>query len=313
MDNSAKDLWPDGARLALSLVVALEEGTELSPLHGDRAPDPVDEFGVVVTKPIRNLPNESNYQYGLKAGAPRVLDLLSRHGVRATFAATGMAIERLPSLAQRIIGDGHEICAHGWRWVHQYRMSETEERAFIGQAVAAIERTTGQRPTGWISRYLFTANTRRLLVEAGFRYHMDDYSDDVPFWDCTAGTPIVILPYAIDSNDMKMWTAPSFTPQDWLDYAVETFDVLYKEGVDRPRMMSLGVHLRIIGRPGRVGYLEKFIQHARRHPRVWIATRQDIAACWSRKNPAPSATASSEPCEEVNVPRRPSPPSRIEN
>lgn len=291
MKSVAGSGWPGDARLALSLVVALEEGTELNPLHGDRAPDPVDEFGVVVTKPIRNLANESNYQYGLKAGAPRVLSLLARHRVRATFAATGMAVERLPALAQRITGDGHEICAHGWRWIHQYKMSEEEERAFIGHTVAAIERTTGQRPAGWISRYLFTANTRRLLVEAGFLYHMDDYSDDVPFWDCTADKPIVVLPYAIDSNDMKMWTAPSFTPQDWLDYAVETFDVLYKEGADQPRMMSLGVHLRIIGRPGRIGYLDKFIEHARRHSGVWIATRQEIATRWSSKNPAPNLAA----------------------
>jgi hypothetical protein len=164
-------------------------------------------------------------------------------------------------------------------------MTEDEERAFIRKAAASIEATTGRRSAGWLSRYLLTPNTRRLLVEEGFRYHMDDYSDDVPFWDHVGGKPILILPYAIDSNDMKMWTAPAFTPADWLRYAIDTFDCLYAEGAREPRMMSLGVHLRIIGRPGRIGYFERFIQHVRRHPRVWIATREAIADHWAAEHP----------------------------
>ena len=165
-------------------------------------------------------------------------------------------------------------------------MTEDEERDFIRKAVASIERTTGTRPYGWLSRYLLTDNTRRLLVEEGFTYHMDDYSDDVPFWDKTYDQPIVILPYTIDSNDMKMWTAPSLTPSDWLEYAIDTFEWLYREGVEASRMMSLGIHLRIIGRPGRIGYFEKFLDHVASKPAVWIATRKEIADQWAAQNPA---------------------------
>ena len=165
-------------------------------------------------------------------------------------------------------------------------MTEDEERDFIRKAVASIERTTGTRPYGWLSRYLLTDNTRRLLVEEGFTYHMDDYSDDVPFWDKTYDRPIVILPYTIDSNDMKMWTAPSLTPSDWLEYAIDTFEWLYREGAEASRMMSLGIHLRIIGRPGRIGYFEKFLDHVATKPGVWIATRKDIADQWAAQNPA---------------------------
>ena len=277
--------WPNGAQLAMSLVVNVEEGSEMSPSQGDRAPEAVDELGVVLKKPIRNFGNESNYQYGIKAGAPRVMTLLAGHGIRATFTAAAQSLERAPDLARRIVADGHEVCCHGWRWIHQFHMTEDEERAFIKKAVASIEATTGRRPVGWLSRYLLTPNTRRLLVEEGFRYHMDDYSDDLPFWDRVDGTPILIVPYALDSNDMKMWTTPALTPSDWLRYATDSFDWLYAEGASEPKMMSLGVHLRIIGRPGRIAYLERFIQHVQRHPRVWIATREAIADHWAAHNP----------------------------
>jgi len=277
--------WPAGAQLAMSFVVNVEEGSEMSPAEGDRVPEAVDELGIALKKPIRNFGNESNYRYGIKAGAPRVMALLERHAVRATFTAAAQSLERAPALARRIVAGGHEVCSHGWRWIHQFHMGEEEERAFITKAVASIEATTGRRPVGWLSRYLVTRHTRRLLVEEGFRYHMDDYSDDAPFWDHVDGTPILILPYALDSNDMKMWTAPGFTPADWLRYAVDTFDCLYAEGAAAPRMMSLGVHLRIIGRPGRIAYLERFIEHVRRHPRVWIATREAIAERWAAAHP----------------------------
>ena len=257
---------PGDARLALSLVVNVEEGSEMTVADGDRGPEVVDELGVSLRKSIRNYGNESNYQYGLKAGAPRIMRLLRERGMPATFTAAALALERAPELARQIAGDGHETCSHGWRWIHQFQMDENAERHFIRKAVASIERTTGTRPYGWLSRYLLTDNTRRLLVEEGFTYHMDDYSDDEPFWDKSYQKPIVILPYTLDSNDMKMWTAPSLTPADWLEYAIDTFEWLYREGVEAPRMMSLGVHLRIIGRPGRIGYFEKFLDHVAAKP-----------------------------------------------
>jgi len=175
--------WPDGARLAMSFVVNVEEGAEASIADGDKGPEAVDELGISLKKPIRNFANESNYRYGLVAGAPRILDLFATNHIRATFTAAALALERSPELASRVVADGHEVCSHGWRWVHQFAMDAAEERAFIAKAVASITASTGTPPVGWLSRYLFTANTRRLLAEAGFLYHMDDYSDDRPFWD----------------------------------------------------------------------------------------------------------------------------------
>jgi peptidoglycan/xylan/chitin deacetylase (PgdA/CDA1 family) len=277
--------WPDGAQLAMSFVVNVEEGAEYSPREGDSRPEPVDELGIALERPVRNLGNESSYRYGIRAGAPRVLALLERHGIRATFTAAALALERAPDLARAIVAGAHEVCAHGYRWIHQYPMDEATERDFIRKAVVSITKTAGRRPQGWLSRYLFTENTRRLLIEEGFTYHMDDYSDDAPFWDVVDGRAIVVLPYALDSNDMKMWTAPALTPEQWLAYAVDTFEVLYGEGVAQSRVMSLGVHLRIIGRPGRIRAFERFIQHVRARPGVWIATRQEIVSWWAARHP----------------------------
>ena len=280
-------IWPGGARLALSLVVNVEEGSELSVARGDRGPEPVDELGVVLRKPIRNYGNESNYLYGIKRGAPRILNLLERHRLTATFTAAAQSLEHAPDLTRRIVDGGHEVCSHGWRWVHQFQMDEESERQFIRKAADSIEQSTGTRPTGWLSRYLLTPNTRRLLIEEGFTYHMDDYSDDQPFWDSIDGKPILIMPYAVDSNDMKMWSAPAYTPEQWCRYAIDTFDQLHREGIGEPRMMSFGLHLRIVGRPGRFVWLERFINHVVSRDDVWIASRAEIARHWSDRYPYP--------------------------
>jgi peptidoglycan/xylan/chitin deacetylase (PgdA/CDA1 family) len=280
--------WPKDARLALSVVVNVEEGSESTIADGDRGPEPVDELGIAMKKPIRNYANESNYRYGIKAGAPRVMRLLGKYGIKATFTAAAVALERAPDLAREIAVQGHETCSHGWRWIHQFHMKEAEEREFIRKAVESIQRTTGERPVGWLSRYLYTANTRRLLQEAGFLYHMDDFSDDQPFWEMENGRPMVIMPYALDSNDMKFWTDPALSPEQWLRYAIDSFETLWAEGLEIPRMMSLGVHLRIIGRPGRIGAFERFLQHASKKPGVWIATRREIAEYFAAHVAPPS-------------------------
>ena len=269
--------WPRNAKLALSIVVNVEEGAEARIDEGDKRPEQVDELGISMKAPIRNFGNESNYAYGIKAGAPRIMRLLKENGIRATFTAAAQALERAPDLTAEIVAQGHEVCSHGYKWVHQFSMNEQEEREFIRRAVESIERTTGTRPYGWHTRYLLTPNTRRLLIEEGFTYHMDDYSDDLPFWNDPAQRDIVIMPYALDSNDMKMWTGPAMTPANWLEYAIDTFDWLYREGeAGEPKMMSFGVHLRIVGRPGRIGYFEKFLQHVNSKPGIWIATRKEI-------------------------------------
>ena len=278
--------WPDGARLALSLVVNVEEGGEFSVGGGGRGPEPVGELGIVLKKRVRNFGNESNYAYGIHEGAPRVLRLLAKYQVPASFTAAAVALERAPQVAAGIVEGGHEVCAHGHRWAHQMGMDEAKEREFIRAAADSIQRTTGTRPVGWLSRYLHTADTRRILAEEGFRYHMDDFSRDEPWLDRSTAPPMVVLPYALDSNDMKMWNAPALLPRDWLAYCKDSFDWLYAEGERGPRMMSLGVHLRIIGRPGRIGAYEEFLRHATATRRVWIATRREIAEHYARVAPA---------------------------
>ncbi len=277
--------WPDGARLALSLVINVEEGAEASIADGDKAPEPVDELGISLKKPVRNFANESNYRYGINAGAPRLMQALEDGGLRATFAACALALERAPELAARIAAGGHEVCSHGYRWSHQFNMAEEDERAYIRRAVASTEKSMGARPLGWLSRYLTTANTRRLLVEEGFRYTMDDFSHDRPFWDASQPGPLVVVPYALDSNDMKFWTDPALSPEAWLRYAIDTFDCLHAEGASAPRMMSLGLHLRIIGRPGRIGAFKRFLAHVAGKPGVWVATRLQIAEHFARVAP----------------------------
>lgn len=273
--------WPGGAKIAVSIVVNVEEGSELSIARGDRGMEPVDELGILVKSPIRNYGNESNYLYGIKAGAPRVVALLRKYGFKATWTVAAMSLEEHPELARAIVALGHEACSHGWRWIHQFKMDEADERAFIARATASIEATTDVRPYGWLSRYLHTDNTRRLLIEAGYEYHMDDYSGDVPYLDTTTvpDHKIVVVPYQLDTNDMKMWTDPSLTPRAWGDYARDTFDQLYREGeAGAPKMMSLGLHLRIIGRPGRIAAFGAFLAHVAAHSDVWVATRREIAA-----------------------------------
>ena len=283
--------WPNNARLAMSIVVNVEEGSELSLRDGDRGPDPVDELGIAIAKPIRNFANESNYRYGIEAGAPRILAALGSRAMPATFTAAALSLERAPALASQIIAADHEVCSHGYRWVHQFRMDEATERQFIADAVRSIEETTGERPHGWLSRYLTTEATSRLLLEAGFTYHMDDYSDDQPFWQSVAGGRLMTLPYALDNNDMKFWVAPALAPSDWLQYAIDTFDRLYREGANARRMMSLGVHLRIIGRPGRIDYFERFLDHVLAHDDVWVARRIDIARFAAEQRDTPQRPA----------------------
>jgi allantoinase len=282
--------WPGDAKVALSVVVNVEEGAEGSILDGDKGMEPVDELGIFVKGPLRNFGNESNYQYGIKAGFPRVSKLLDKYDIKATWTTCALALERAPQIAAYIRDRGHEACSHGWRWQAQHRMDEVQEREYIRKAVTSIKKTTGTRPYGWLSRYLHTENTRRLLAEEGFTYHMDDFSDDMPFWEEVAGKPFVIMPYAVDSNDMKFWTDPALTPDQWLKYATDTFDWLYQEGAaGEPKIMSLGLHLRVIGRPGRIGAFEAFLKHVRARQGVWVATRLEMAQSFAEQHPSGAA------------------------
>lgn len=272
--------WPDGKTLAFSLVVNVEEGAERGIWQGDKAPEPVDELVSGLKAPIRVHGNESNYQYGINRGAPRILERLEQYNIPATWTICAQALEKAPWLGQAIATRGDEPANHGYRWLFTFNKTREEERDFVRKGTQSIKATTGRKPVGYLSRYLHTDHLRRTLSEEGYLYHMDDYSDDFPRWEhFEDGTKsIIVLPYAVDSNDMKFWLDPSFTTDMWVDYAKATFDVLRAEAKTHgARMMSLGLHLRIIGRPGRIGALDEVLDYITGHDDVWIATREQIA------------------------------------
>lgn len=280
-----RPFWPNDARIAVSLVINVEEGAEYNPADGDTHADNIDETGSMVRGGLRNVTNETNYEYGRRVGGPRILRLFARYGVKASMTAAAVALERSPELTRMIVEGGHEVVGHGYRWAYQYRMDEAAERAFIRKAADSIERTAGRRPQGWLCRYLSTPNTRRILAEEGFTYHMDDASDDMPFWDQVNGKPFLVIPYAFDTNDIKLWPPANLGVEEWGRYARDTFDWLYAEGAEAPRMMTVGLHQRIIGRPGRIVHLDALLRHMVRRPGVWFATRAEIAAWWARQHP----------------------------
>jgi peptidoglycan/xylan/chitin deacetylase (PgdA/CDA1 family) len=208
-----------------------------------------------------------------------------------TITAAALALERSPEIAADIRTRGWEVAAHGYRWSHQFWMDEEKERDFIVKARNSIRDAIGVAPKGWLSRYLHTEHTRRILAEEGFTYHMDDYSADFPFWDhvetSSGSKPMVIVPYAIDTNDMKMWVAPAMQPWDWARYAIASFDQLHAEAeAGRAAMMSIGLHLRIVGRPGRIGAFAQFLDHVKHKGGAWIASRGEIACAFAAKIPS---------------------------
>lgn len=273
--------WPSGARLAVSVVVNIEEGAELTLSEGDERNEHVYE-AVEPVEGARDLCMESHFEYGPRAGWPRIRDALRARGIRATLNACGRALATTPWIAAEAVADGHEVAAHGWRWERHVYMSEANERRAIARTVAAITRSAGAPPLGWHTRSATSVATRDLLVEhGGFLYDSNAYNDDLPYIvEKTAG-PHVVLPYAFDTNDMRFHNNGGFVfGSDFARYCIGAFDRLYTEGMSAPRMLSIGLHTRIIGRPGRIGGLEDFLDHAIRHEGVWFATRAEIARAW---------------------------------
>ena len=260
--------WPNGAKIALSIVVNVEEGSEMTVARGDQGMEPVDELGIHIKSPIRNYGNESNYLYGIKAGAPRVVKLLRDHDVAASWTVAALSLENHPEIGAAIRELGHEPVSHGWRWVHQFKMDEAAERDFIDKAVT-IDRgdAPARGPMAGCRRYFHTDNTRRLLIEAGstITWTIIRATCRSGIAPTVPGKPIAIVPYQLDTNDMKMWTDPAYTPANWLDYARRASTRPMREGMaGNPKMMSLGLHLRIIGRPGRIWAFEEFLRHVPR-------------------------------------------------
>jgi peptidoglycan/xylan/chitin deacetylase (PgdA/CDA1 family) len=209
------------------------------------------------------------------------MDLLDAYGVKATVSACGRAVERTPDLARDAIARGHEVSAHGWRWQSHAGMAEAEERDIIRRTVSAIEQATGARPLGWHTRSAASTNTRRLLVEeGGFLYDSDAYNDDLPYYVPVDGKNHLVLPYAFDTNDMHYQNTQRFSGNDFADYVIAAYDQLVREGATAPKMMSVGLHLRMIGRPGRIGALEAILKHVTQGNAAWIVPRAEIARHW---------------------------------
>lgn len=275
--------WPGGARLALQLVLNFEEGGESCILHGDTASEALLSE-IVNAQPregVRHMNMESFYEYGARVGVWRLASLFAKHRVPVTVQAVGMAVERNPDPVKALHAAGHEICSHGYRWIDYQYVDEGIEREHLQRAIHAIEVVTGERPLGWYTGKT-SPNTRRLVVEAGsFLYDSDAYNDDLPYWNNEFGRPHLVIPYTLDANDMRFTTSQGFNcGEQFYQYLKDSFDVLYAEGAETPRMMSVGLHCRIVGRPGRIAALDRFIKYAKQHEQVWWCRRIDIARHW---------------------------------
>lgn len=270
--------WPGGNRLAINLVVNYEEGSEYAYSHGDDRQENLGEWGVKEFPPgVRNLANESFFEYGSRVGFWRLLELFERHEIPATFGVCAVALERNPQAARAIVKAGHEVTAHGYRWEEHFSMTREEERERIRLAIESIRKTTGERPYGWYCRTAPSENTRELLVEeGGFVYDSDAYNDDVPYFVEVDDKRHVVVPYTGDVNDSHFWAAGGYET-DFITYLRDSFDVLYEESRRFPRMMSVGLHMRVAGRPGRIKAVDEFIRYAKGRPGVWFATRLQIA------------------------------------
>ena len=285
--------WPGGARVAVQFVLNYEEGGENCILHGDPASETFlsEIVGAAPFQGARHMSMESIYEYGSRAGVWRILNLFRDRQIPLTVFAVAMALDRHPDVADEVLRDGHEICSHGYRWIDYHGMPEEMEREHMARAIEIQTRITGERPLGWYTGRT-SANTRRLVAEeGGFVYDSDDYSDDLPFWSRVVDRPHLVVPYTLDANDMRFAVAQGFNSGDQFHaYLRDAFDTLYEEGASAPKMMSVGLHCRLVGRPGRFAALKRFVDHVLSREAVWIARRIDIARHWiARFPPEPAA------------------------
>src|SRR5690606_33844753 len=284
--------WPDGARVAVQFVLNYEEGGENCVLHGDPGSEQfLSEIIGAAAYPDRHLSMESIYEYGSRAGVWRILREFERRGLPLTVFAVGMALERHPEVAQAFVELGHEIACHGYRWIHYQTVPEDVEREHFQRCVERITHLLGRHPEGWYTGR-DSPNTLRLVAEeGGFLYDSDYYGDDLPFWarvQLSDGTckPQLIVPYTLDTNDMRFASPQGFNSGDqFFTYLKDAFDVLYEEGDETPKMLSVGLHCRLIGRPGRFASLRRFLDYVQGHDRVWIPTRAAIARHWIEHHP----------------------------
>lgn len=277
-ENPPDPRWPGNARVAVQIVLNYEEGGENCVLNGDPASETFlsEIIGAQAFK-NRHMSMESIYEYGSRAGVWRLLRLFRKYEIPVTIFAVALALEKYPEMAQAFMREGHEIASHGLRWINYQDIGIETERDHMNRAVEIIQRLTGEKPLGWYTGRT-SPNTRQLVKEnGGFLYDADDYSDDLPFWD----EKQLIVPYTLDANDMRFATPQGFnTGEQFFTYLRDAFDTLYEEGKTAPKMMSVGLHCRLAGRPGRIAGLERFLKHIKNHKDVWICRRIDIARHW---------------------------------
>ena len=296
--NPPQANWPGKARVALQFVLNVEEGGENCVLHGDAGSEQfLSELFNPAAYPARHLSMESIYEYGSRAGVWRILREFERRGLPLTVFGVGMALQRTPDQARACVELGHEIACHGWRWIHYQNLDEATEREHMRLGMEAIEALCGVRPLGWYTGR-DSPSTRRLVADfGGFAYDSDYYGDDLPFWLQVRKTDgslahHLVVPYTLDSNDMRFALPQGFAQaEDFYIYLRDSFDALYAEGEEQPKMLSIGMHARLLGRPGRIRALQRFLDHVQRHDRVWIARRIDIAHHWRAEHPFDAATA----------------------
>ncbi len=280
--------WPGGARVALQFVLNYEEGAENCVLHGDDGSEAFlsEIVGAQSWSGQRHPSMESLYEYGSRVGVWRLFDLFRRYEIPLTVFGVAMALERNPAVVDAVLEAGDEICSHGYRWIDYRQVPEDVEREHIARAIDIITSLTGERPLGWYTGRT-SERTRRLVVEeGGFLYDADDYNDDLPFWTEINGNAHLVVPYTLDNNDMRFATPQGFNSgEQFFAYLRDAFDVLYEEGEKTPRMMSVGLHCRLAGRPGRLAGLARFIEHTRRFDHVWYCRRIDIARHWRSMHP----------------------------
>jgi len=288
--------WPHGARIALQFVLNYEEGGENNVLHGDPGAEQfLSEIIGAPAYPARHMSMESIYEYGSRAGVWRLLEEFAARGLPLTVFAVAMALQRNPALAAELVRLGHEIACHGLRWINYQQVDAALEREHMQQALEILTRLTGVRPAGWYTGR-DSPNTRRLVVEQGdLLYDSDYYGDDLPLWQrIETGNgghrAHLVVPYTLDANDMRFATAQGFNSgEQFFHYLRDSFDVLYAEGERAPKMMSVGLHCRLVGRPGRFRALQRFLDHVQQHERVWICRRIDIAQHWIARHPPQTA------------------------
>ena len=284
--------WPGDAKIALQFILNYEEGAENATLHGDPGSEQfLSEMFNPPSFADRHLTMESIYEYGSRVGVWRLLKEFEKRRLPLTVFGVSMALQRHPELTTAFIELGHEIACHGWRWINHQHMDEATERQHMQTGIEIIRQMTGHAPTGWYTGR-DSPNTRRLLLDhGGFEYDSDYYGDDLPFWMKVSKSdgqvlPHLVVPYTLDVNDMRFALPQGYSQaEDFFVYLRDSFDVLYAEGETTPKMMSVGMHCRLLGRPGRMLALQKFLDHVQKHDKVWICKRIDIARHWKVQHP----------------------------